>query len=70
LNTNKNGSLAVIEIGAGSNIPTIRHLSEQLGQKKLTRVLRINPREAHINAPHLSFSNTAAATLDQIEKCF
>ncbi|HKK02093.1 MAG TPA: Sir2 family NAD-dependent protein deacetylase [Desulfuromonadales bacterium] len=46
--------LIVIEAGAGSAIPTIRHLSERLGRQDKTVVVRINPREAQIGAPHIS----------------
>ncbi len=67
LQRNKNGRLVVIEMGAGSAIPTIRNLSERLGQQQQVTVLRINPREAHIGAPHMSFASGAVATLDGIE---
>jgi NAD-dependent SIR2 family protein deacetylase len=46
--------LVVIETGAGAAIPTIRHLSERLGQLRQAVVIRINPREAQIGAPHIS----------------
>ncbi len=60
--------LVIIEMGAGSAIPTIRNLSEQLGQRNQVRVLRINPREPQIGAPHLSFATGAVAALTAIEK--
>jgi NAD-dependent SIR2 family protein deacetylase len=44
-------NIAVIEMGAGTAIPTIRHLSEQLGSRYGAVVIRINPRESQI-APH------------------
>ncbi len=47
------GETVVIELGAGSVIPTIRHLSERLGRAKGVRVIRINPRESHIGSPHI-----------------
>ncbi len=59
--------LVVIEMGAGSAVPTIRHLSERLGRRKQTKVLRINPREPQIGAPHLSFAAGAVATLTTID---
>ncbi len=67
LKKNSQNSMVVIEIGAGTAIPTIRNLSEQLGRRQRTRVLRINPREPQINAPHLSFSSGAVSTLRQID---
>ena len=67
LQDNNNKRMVVIEIGAGSSIPTIRHLSEQLGQRPQTTVLRINPREPHIRAPHFSFAGGAVEVLTQIQ---
>ena len=68
LQQNQNGKIAVIEMGAGSAIPTIRNLSERLGQQQQTKVLRINPREPQIGAPHLSFPCGAVTALERIEK--
>ncbi|HEY5674429.1 MAG TPA: Sir2 family NAD-dependent protein deacetylase [Malonomonas sp.] len=59
--------LVVVEMGAGSAIPTIRNLSERLGRRQHVRVLRINPREPQIGTPHLSFGDGAVATLNKIE---
>ena len=67
LQDNNNKRMVVIEIGAGSSIPTIRNLSEQLGQRPQTTVLRINPREPHIRAPHFSFAGGAVEVLTQIQ---
>jgi NAD-dependent SIR2 family protein deacetylase len=67
LSDNRETPLVIIEIGAGSALPTIRNLSEQLGRLRQARVLRINPREPQIGAPHLSFAAGAVATLQQIE---
>jgi len=49
-------SILVIEMGAGTAIPTIRHTSEQLGRQKGVTVIRINPREGQIASPHVSLS--------------
>ena len=46
--------IVVIEIGAGTAIPTIRATSERLGRSSQTTVIRINLREAEISPPHLS----------------
>lgn len=67
LQANDNKKIVVIEIGAGSAIPTIRHLSEQLGQRRQASVLRINPREPQIRSPHFSFSGGAVEVLTQIQ---
>jgi NAD-dependent SIR2 family protein deacetylase len=46
--------VVVIELGAGTAIPTIRHISEQLGRRLGVTVIRINPREGAITPPHIS----------------
>jgi hypothetical protein len=42
------GRRVVIELGAGSSLPTVRRFSERHGP----RVIRINAREAEINPAH------------------
>jgi len=69
LGRNRQRRLVVIELGAGSAIPTIRHLSERLGQRPGVRVIRINPREAHIGSPHLSLPVGALEGLTGIDAC-
>ncbi|MCK4690948.1 MAG: NAD-dependent deacetylase [Desulfuromonadales bacterium] len=66
LEMNRGGQLVVIEMGAGSALPTIRNLSERLGQRHQARVLRINPREAQIGKPHLSFASGSVEALSGI----
>ncbi|HWS14740.1 MAG TPA: Sir2 family NAD-dependent protein deacetylase [Candidatus Methylomirabilis sp.] len=58
----------VLEMGAGTSIPTIRNLSERLGRRKGVTVARINPREPWIDAPHLSIPEGALAALTAIDK--
>ena len=59
--------LAVVELGAGTAVPTIRHLSERLGQRQDVSVIRINPREPSIRPPHLSIACGALEGLLGIE---
>ncbi len=47
-------TMVVVELGAGTAVPTIRYLSEQLGKHYRANVIRINPREARIDRLHLS----------------
>jgi NAD-dependent SIR2 family protein deacetylase len=68
LGQHQNEPLVVIEMGAGTAIPTIRYLSERLGQRKATTVIRINPREAHISGGHLSLPCGAVEGLEGIEQ--
>jgi NAD-dependent SIR2 family protein deacetylase len=59
--------LLVVELGAGTAIPTIRWTSERLGRGD-ARVVRINPREPGISPPHLSIATGALEALDGIER--
>lgn len=61
--------VAIIEMGAGTSIPTIRSLSVRLGRSHPhATVLRINPREAEIGAPHLSLPYGALECLQRIDR--
>lgn len=57
----------VVEMGAGTGVPTIRRLSEQLGGRRHTTAVRINPREPHIADPHISIACGALEGLRRIE---
>ena len=46
--------LVIIECGAGTAIPTIRYLGERLGKRRNATLIRINPRDPRVPAPHLS----------------
>jgi len=67
LTTHADRRIAVIEMGAGSAIPTIRATSERIGwNHEHATVIRINPREAEIKAPHISLSCGALEGLQKI----
>jgi NAD-dependent SIR2 family protein deacetylase len=59
--------LAVVELGAGTAIPTIRFTSEGLGAREGARVVRINLREAQIGPPHVSIAAGALEGLRAID---
>ena len=60
--------IAVIEMGAGSAIPTIRATSERIGwNAEHATVIRINPREPEIQAPHISMPCGALEGLRKID---
>lgn len=60
--------IAVIEMGAGSAIPTIRATSERIGWNlEKATVIRINPREPDIKAPHISMPCGALEGLRNID---
>jgi NAD-dependent SIR2 family protein deacetylase len=63
----RNEPFVVVEMGAGTAIPTIRHMSEQLGYRLDTTVIRINPREPYIDDPHLSIECGALEGLQKID---
>jgi hypothetical protein len=64
---NRGKSLVVVEMGAGTAIPTIRATSERLGRGCDATVIRINPREAQILQPHLSLPMGALQGLRAID---
>jgi len=66
LNKNKDRSFLVIEIGAGKKVITIRKHTEKLMSQQKATVLRINPFEAGIDAPHISLPDTALRTLKNL----
>jgi NAD-dependent SIR2 family protein deacetylase len=61
-------SLLVIELGAGTAIPTIRFLSERIGSRPRARVVRINPREPNISGGHFFLSCGALEGLEGIDR--
>ena len=56
----------VIEMGAGTVLPRLRELGEQLGHRPGCLVVRINPREPEIARPHLALPVGALAGLQAI----
>lgn len=60
--------LAVIELGAGTGVPTIRHLTEQLARRPACRAVRINPRESRIPGPGISIAMGAGAALRALDR--
>lgn len=61
--------VVVVEMGAGTAIPTIRYLTEEVGALSRAVAIRINPREAQIRAPHLSLPCGALDGLAGIQSC-
>jgi NAD-dependent SIR2 family protein deacetylase len=60
--------VSVIEMGAGTAIPTIRLLGERLTQSHDATVIRINPTEPFIQSPHLALACGALTGLEGIER--
>ncbi|MGW8312206.1 MAG: SIR2 family NAD-dependent protein deacylase [Desulfuromonadales bacterium] len=61
-------AIVVIEMGAGTAIPTIRYMSERIGHRSGATVIRINPREPHIPGGHISLPCGALEGLTGIEQ--
>ena len=59
--------IVIIEIGAGTAIPTIRATSERIGRAPQATVIRINLREAEIPPPHLSLPCGGLAGLSALD---
>jgi hypothetical protein len=56
--------LVVIEIGAGTAIPSVRHLAESMD----TNIVRINPRESHGSEDVISIPIGGLDALQKIDK--
>ena len=48
--------VVVVELGAGSAIPTVRHTSEQVAGRLHGKLIRINPREAEVPNGHIGLT--------------
>ena len=58
--------LAIIELGAGSAIPTVRHASESVAQKLNGTLIRINPREHTVPVGEIGLPFGAAEGIRRI----
>lgn len=58
--------LVVIELGAGTAIPTVRLTSEQTARRFAARLIRINPRESEVPAGHIGLPMEAAEAVRRI----
>jgi NAD-dependent SIR2 family protein deacetylase len=64
----KSAQLAVIELGAGKAIPTVRLTSERVVQRLCGSLIRINPREAEVPPGHYGIDAGALEGLRQLEE--
>ncbi|AJE04880.1 SIR2 family NAD-dependent protein deacylase [Geobacter pickeringii] len=64
---NRRSRLVVVEMGAGTAIPTIRYHTEKLGSLPGATAIRINPREPWISARHISLRYGALEGLAGID---
>ncbi len=64
------GRTVVLEMGAGTSIPTIRYLGESLAERRSAVLIRINPREAQAPPGQISISARAVEGLKGIDSHF
>jgi NAD-dependent SIR2 family protein deacetylase len=63
---NQGKKLAIIECGAGTAVPSVRHMSEQLLSQPGTRLVRINKNEAHVPPGQVGLAGGALPVLEMI----
>lgn len=68
LDNKGNNKFVIIEIGAGTAVPTIRHLSERIARGYNATLVRINPREYHVASPHISIACGGLEAIEGIDK--
>jgi NAD-dependent SIR2 family protein deacetylase len=66
LETTEGKKLAIIECGAGTAVPSVRRLSEQLLERPGTRLVRINAREAAVPSGQVGLAGGALSMLKKI----
>jgi len=63
------GRVTVIECGAGTAIPTVRHFSEQASARQGGTLIRINVREPKVPGGHIGIPLGALEALTQMDAC-
>lgn len=60
--------LVVLEIGAGTDVPSVRHFGHQAIIDRQAVLVRINPRQPAVpGSQHVAIAGTALATLQAIQ---
>jgi NAD-dependent SIR2 family protein deacetylase len=60
--------LVVVECGAGTAIPTVRHYCEAMSERFRGRLVRINVREPQVPRGHIGLALGARAALEEIDR--
>lgn len=60
--------LVIVELGAGSAVPTVRLTSEQIASRSGATLVRINPREPQVRHGHFGLALDALEALEVIDK--
>jgi NAD-dependent SIR2 family protein deacetylase len=59
--------LVIVELGAGSAVPTVRMTSEQIASRSGATLIRINPREPQVRHGHIGLALNALEALEAID---
>ncbi|OSM01350.1 putative silent information regulator protein Sir2 [Magnetofaba australis IT-1] len=69
LSLSERKTLAVVELGAGEAVATVRHFSESLAASPHVTLIRINPRDCQLpGSRHIALPMGALAALEQIHQ--
>lgn len=64
---NAENEMVAFEIGSGPHVQSIRKKTRMLGTKYGAKVVRINPKDFRIRAPHIGIAKGALESLTQID---
>jgi hypothetical protein len=59
--------LLIIECGAGSAVPTVRHFADRLSRRPETLLVRLNPREPDVPRGHVGLPVGALEGLSALD---
>ncbi|MBN2012979.1 NAD-dependent deacetylase [candidate division KSB1 bacterium] len=62
--------LAIVEIGAGSTVATVRYTSERIAQTTNGKLIRINPHNEHVPLGHIGIPLRGLDTIMEIDDIF
>jgi NAD-dependent SIR2 family protein deacetylase len=66
--TNSLGNVVIVEIGAGTSIPSVRNFSHRISREFGARIIRINPREPQVpSSKDVGIASGATRALQGIE---
>ena len=60
--------LVIVELGAGSAVPTVRMTSEQIASRSGATLVRINPREPQVRHGHIGIAANALEALEAMDR--
>lgn len=62
------GSLTILEVGAGTAVPTVRLTSEHLARRGGARLVRINPRDPQVSGRGLGIPLPGLRAIEEIDR--